>query len=71
MKASLIAGLVLIAAGLFLILRPVHYSSQQSVVKLGDFQATVQQEKALPGWVGGAVLGAGVVLLGAGLFRRS
>lgn len=71
MKASLIAGLILIAAGVFLILRPFHYATQQSVVKLGSFQATVRQEQTLPGWVGGAVLGAGVILLGAGLFKRS
>lgn len=71
MRASLIAGLVLVAAGVFLILRPLHYSSQQSVLKLGQFEAKVQQERTLPGWVGGAVLGAGVVLLGSGLFKRS
>ncbi|HEX5461338.1 MAG TPA: hypothetical protein VFX20_15345 [Steroidobacteraceae bacterium] len=71
MKASLIAGLVLIAAGVFLILRPPHYASEQSVFKLGDLEAKMQQERALPGWVGGAVLGAGIVLLGAGLIKRS
>jgi drug/metabolite transporter (DMT)-like permease len=71
MRASLVAGLVLIAAGIFLILRPPHYASEQSVFKLGDLEAKVQQERALPGWVGGTVLGAGVVLLGAGLFKRS
>jgi drug/metabolite transporter (DMT)-like permease len=71
MKASLIAGLVLIAAGVFLILRPPHYASEQSVFKLGDLEAKVQQERTLPGWVGGTVLGAGIVLLGAGLFRRA
>jgi drug/metabolite transporter (DMT)-like permease len=70
MKASLIAGLLLIAAGIFLVIRPPHYASQQSVLKLGDLQATMQQEKTLPGWVGGAVLGAGIVLLGGGLLRR-
>ena len=71
MRASLIAGLVLIAAGVFLILRPPHYSREQSVVKLGGFEARVQEEHTLPGWVGGTILGAGVVILGAGLFKRS
>jgi drug/metabolite transporter (DMT)-like permease len=71
MRASHIASLILIAAGLFLILRPPHYSSEQSVVKLGGFEARMQQERTLPGWVGGAVLGAGVVLLGTALFKRS
>ncbi len=70
MKAFLIAGLVLIAAGVFLILRPPHYASQQSVFKLGGLEATMQQDKTLPGWVGGVVLGAGVVLLGGGLLKR-
>ena len=71
MRASLIAGLLLIAAGVFLILRPPHYASEQSVFKLGDLEAKMQQERTLPGWVGGAVLGAGIVLLGAGLVKRS
>ena len=71
MRASLIAGLVLIAAGVFLILRPPHYASEQSVFQLGNLEAKMQQERTLPGWVGGAVLGAGIVLLGAGLLKRS
>ena len=71
MKATLVAGLVLIAAGIFLILRPPQYASDQKVFKLGNLEAKMQQERTLPGWVGGAVLGAGVVLLGAGLFKRS
>jgi drug/metabolite transporter (DMT)-like permease len=71
MKAFLITGLALVAAGIFLILRPPHYASEQSVFKIGDVEARMQQERALPAWVGGAVLGAGVVLLGTGLFKRS
>lgn len=71
MRASLIAGLVLIAAGVFLILRPPHYASEQSVFKLGNLEAKMQQDRTLPEWVGGVVLGAGIVLLGAGLVKRS
>ena len=71
MKASLLTGLVLIAAGIFLILRPPHYASEQSVLKLGNLEAKMQQERTLPEWVGGVVLGVGVGLLGAGLLKRS
>jgi drug/metabolite transporter (DMT)-like permease len=71
MRTLLIAGLLLIAAGIFLIVRPPHYTSEQSVFKLGQLEARMQQERPLPGWVGGTVLGAGIVLLGAGLVRRS
>ncbi|MBW4052836.1 MAG: hypothetical protein HIU85_15495 [Proteobacteria bacterium] len=71
MKASLIVALLLIAGGVFLIVRPPHYSSDQSVVKLGGFQASVRQERPIPSWVGGVILGGGVVLLGITLFKRS
>lgn len=70
MKVSIIAGLILAVGGVFLILRPPHYSSQQRVFKIAGVQASVRQEKTLPGWVGGTVLGAGFVLLAAGLLKR-
>jgi hypothetical protein len=71
MRSLWISGLVLIAAGLYLILRPPHYMGDQSVFKFGRIEATMQQERKLPGWVGGTALGAGLVLLGFGLFRRT
>ncbi len=70
MKASSIFGLVLIAGGLFLILRPPHYETQHSVLKFGGLTATVRQEREIPGWVGGTILGAGLVLLSVGLIKR-
>jgi drug/metabolite transporter (DMT)-like permease len=70
MRASLILGLVLIAAGIFMILRPIHYPSDHTAVKIGSFEAKVQEDRTVPPWAGGIVLGAGVVLLGAGLFKR-
>ena len=70
MKPSSIAGLILIAAGIFLILRPPHYSSEQSVFRFGGLQATMRREHTLPGWVGGTALGAGLVLLSMGLIKR-
>lgn len=71
MKASLIIGLVLIAAGIFFIVRPPHYASEQSVFKIGNVEARMQQERPLPGWVGGTLLGAGIIFLGTGLIKRS
>jgi drug/metabolite transporter (DMT)-like permease len=71
MKASLIVALLLIAGGILLIVRPPHYSSDQSVVKFGGFQATVRQERQIPSWVGGVLLGGGVVLLGTLVLKRS
>lgn len=70
MRYLTISGVVLIAAGLFVILRPPSYSSEQSVLKLGDLEAKVQQQRTVPGWAGGALLGAGCVLLVLGVRKR-
>lgn len=67
MRALQILGAVLVAAGLFVILRPPSYPHEESVLKLGNIEAKVQQQRAVPGWVGGILLGAGCVLLVVGL----
>jgi drug/metabolite transporter (DMT)-like permease len=71
MRALQISGVILVVVGLFLILRPPSYSRDESVVKLGDFEAKVQQQHTVPGWVGGALLGAGCVLVIVGLRKSS
>jgi cytochrome c biogenesis protein CcdA len=70
MRALQISGLVLIAIGLWFIIRPPSYSREESVFKFGDVEARMQEQRSLPGWVGGAALGAGLVLVAVG-FRRS
>jgi len=67
MRTLQILGAVLVAAGLFLIIRPPSYPHQESVFKLGDIEATVQDKRTVPGWVGGVLLGAGCVLVIVGL----
>lgn len=69
MRTLQILGVVLVAAGLFLIIRPPSYPHQESVFKLGDIEATVQEKRAVPGWVGGVLLGAGCVLVIVGMKR--
>lgn len=70
MRALPVSGLVLIAVGLWLIIRPPSYSREESVLKFGDVEARVQQQRPVPGWVGGVALGAGLVLVVVGL-RKS
>lgn len=69
MRLLQVAGAILIAAGLFMIIRPPTYSSEKSVIKLGDFEAKMQQERTVPAWLGGIALGAGLVLVVVGLKR--
>ena len=70
MRALQISGVVLIVIGLWMIIRPPSYSREESVFKLGDIEAKMQQEHSVPGWVGGIALGAGVVLLVVGIKKR-
>lgn len=70
MRAMAISGLVLIAIGLWAIIRPPSYSIEESVIKLGDIEAKMQREHTVPGWVGGLALGAGLVLVVVGWKRR-
>ena len=70
MRALLISGLALVAIGLGFIIRPPNYSRQESVFKFGDIEAKVQEQRPVPGWVGGAALGAGRVLVLVGFRKR-
>lgn len=66
MRVLQIVGALLIAAGLFVLIKAPSYSSEKSVFKVGDIEAKVAQDHAIPPWVGGAALAAGVVLIVVG-----
>ncbi len=70
MRALQISGLVLIAMGLWIIIRPPSYSREESVFKFGDLEAKMQERRPVPGWAGGVALGAGLVLVLVGV-RKS
>jgi hypothetical protein len=69
MRSLPIVGTVLVLVGVWLIIRPPTLPHQEKAFKLGDFQATFAERRPLPSWVGGAVLGAGLVLVVMGLKR--
>jgi hypothetical protein len=66
MRILQIVGALLIAGGLFVLIKSPSYSSDKSVFKIGDVEAKVSQEHAIPPWAGGAAVVAGVVLLVVG-----
>ena len=63
MRGLQILGAVLILGGLFVLIRSPSYSSEKSVLKIGDVEAKVSQEHAIPAWAGGLAVVAGVVLI--------
>ena len=66
MRILQIFGAILVAAGLFVLIKTPSYSSEKSVFKIGDVEAKVAQEQPISPWVGGVALAAGVVLIVAG-----
>ena len=66
MRILQIVGALLIAGGLFVLIKAPSYSSDKSVLKIGDVEAKVTQEHAVPPWAGGVALAAGVVLIVVG-----
>ena len=70
MRLLQVTGAILVAAGMFLIIRPTSYSREESVFKLGNIEARMQQKHTVPAWVGGIALGAGLVLVVVGFKRR-
>jgi hypothetical protein len=66
MRMLQIVGALLIAGGLFVLVKTPTYSSEKSVFKIGDVEAKVSQEHAIPPWAGGAAIAVGVVLIVVG-----
>ncbi|GAC1300719.1 MAG: hypothetical protein NVS1B6_14200 [Steroidobacteraceae bacterium] len=63
MRIVQVLGAILIAGGLFVLIKSPSYSSDKSVFKIGEVEAKVSQEHAISPWVGGAAIAAGVILI--------
>ena len=70
MRPLTIAGLVLLVLGGFVLLRGFSFTSQKSVFKVGDFQASVEERREVPPWLGAVAVAGGIALLLAGTRRR-
>jgi hypothetical protein len=71
MRPLTLVGILLLALGAFVLFRGMSYKSKDEVLRVGDLKASVEEKHAVPTWVGGAAIIAGVVLIGAGMKRRA
>ena len=69
MRPATIVGIVLLALGGFILFRGLSYTGTRSVLKVGDFQASVEERRTVPAWAGGLIVVAGAALLLAGRRR--
>ena len=71
MRIVQVLGVLLIAGGLYVLLKSPTYSSDKSLFKVGQVEARVREDHEIPPWVGGAAVAAGLVLVVAGARRGS
>lgn len=70
MRIPQVLGVILIAGGLFILIKGPSYSSEKSVFEIGGVEARVAQDHLIPPWTGAAALMAGVVLVVAGARKK-
>jgi hypothetical protein len=71
MRVALIVGALLIAGGLYILIKSPSYSQDKPVLKVGSLEAKVTEEHEIPPWLGGAAVAAGVVLVVVGMRRKA
>jgi hypothetical protein len=71
MKVVQVIGALLIAAGLYVLIKGASYPSEKSLFKVGDVEAKIEQHHDIPPWVGGVGIAAGVVLVVIGIGKRA
>lgn len=59
MRPIIIAGIVLLVLGAFLLFRGGTFTSRRDVLKVGDVKVTADQQQSIPPWAGWVVVTAG------------
>jgi uncharacterized membrane protein len=71
MKVITIVGIVLIAAGAFLVFRGASFTSREEVLDVGPLTVTAEERRPISPWIGAVVLLGGVALVIQGVRRKS
>ena len=71
MRPPMIAGIVILILGAFVLLRGASFTSRHDVLKVGDLKITATEKEWVPPWVGGMALVVGLGLIVAGTRKRA
>ncbi len=71
MRIPLIAGILLILAGAFVLLNGGSFTTRRDVLKLGDLKVSAEEQHPIRPWIAGVAIVAGVALVATGARRRT
>jgi hypothetical protein len=74
MNRAAALGIVLVVLGVAaFIVRQITYTDREEVLDIGPIEATAETEETVqvPPWLGGVLLGAGVIFIAVGSARRA
>ena len=70
MRGLVLAGILVAAAGIYILVRGLSVTTSDTVVEVGPVKASVEEKRAVPQWVGVVAIVGGLVLVGAGARKR-
>ncbi|HOX19552.1 MAG TPA: hypothetical protein PLI70_01370 [Gemmatimonadales bacterium] len=68
---SMVAGIVLLGLGGFVLLRGANLTTRRDVLEVGDVKLTASESRSIPPWAGGVALVAGLALVAVGVQKRA
>ena len=68
---SVVAGVVLVGLGAFVLVQGADFTTRRDVMKMGDIKITADEKQSIPPWAAGVAVAGGVVLLAAGARKRA
>jgi len=71
MKGLVLAGILVAALGIYILMRGLSVTTSDTLVEVGGLKASVEEKRAVPSWVGVAAIVGGLLLVGAGARKKS
>jgi hypothetical protein len=70
MKGLVLAGILVAAVGIYILVRGLSVTTSDTVLEVGGLKASIEEKRAVPPWVGVAAIVGGLVLVGAGARKK-
>jgi hypothetical protein len=71
MRPLVLVGILALMIGAFLLVRGGTFTTEREIASVGELELNVDEEHAISPWIGGGVVLAGILLIGAGMRKRA